>query len=89
MHNFITHFQSVLVWFLFLSVQLLNGCSNSSEQSSGENTNWVEVNTGLTDTNVHAFAVSGTNLFAGYALAVSGTNLFAGTNGKGVWRLPL
>jgi hypothetical protein len=44
--------------------------------STNNGTSWTAVNIGMTNTYVHA-------------LAVSGTNLFAGTRGGGVWRRPL
>jgi len=44
--------------------------------STNSGTSWTAVNTGLTNTEIRA-------------LAVSGTNLFAGTFGRGVWRRPL
>ncbi|MGC8654760.1 MAG: T9SS type A sorting domain-containing protein, partial [Candidatus Kryptoniota bacterium] len=44
--------------------------------STNNGTSWTAVNNGLTNTNV-------------FALAISGTNIFAGTYGSGVWRRPL
>ena len=39
--------------------------------STNNGTSWTAVNSGLTNTDVHALAVSGTNLFAGTGLAAS------------------
>ncbi|MGD1047073.1 MAG: T9SS type A sorting domain-containing protein [Bacteroidota bacterium] len=50
-------------------------CNGSVFLSTNNGTSWDKVNTGMINTNVYAFAIKG-------------TNIFAGTNG-GIWRRPL
>ncbi|MCK7528688.1 MAG: hypothetical protein MZV64_69590 [Ignavibacteriales bacterium] len=49
--------------------------------STNNGTSWTAVNTGLTNTNVRALAVSGTNLFAG----TDGGGVFLSTNNGTSW----
>ncbi len=49
--------------------------------STNNGASWTEVNNGLTNTNVFAFAVSGTNLFAG----TLGGGVFLSTNNGTSW----
>jgi hypothetical protein len=49
--------------------------------STNNGTSWTAVNTGLTSTNVHALAVSGTNLFAG----TRGGGVFLSSNNGISW----
>ena len=54
-----------------------NGCFLSNDHG----TSWTAVDTGLTDTSIMAFAVSGENLFAG----TSGAGVFLSTNNGNNW----
>ena len=50
--------------------------------STNNGTDWVEVNNGLTELNVHALAVSGTNIFAGTGW---GGGIFLSSNNGTSW----
>jgi hypothetical protein len=82
-----------ILCFAVSGSNLFAGTNNGVFRSSDNGTSWSEVNSGLTDLNVHSLAVKGVNLFAGNYNGVflstnNGTNWnIVGLTNSPVWAL--